>query len=84
VINITLKPNNKPTKEGFYLVHRPKRNNTIMSGSGVLSARVIQNKYYNGGNLFLFLGEMSQFPLNELEEDCLWSDEIIVEVLDEK
>lgn len=73
--NIILKPNNTPTKPGFYLVHRPKHGESVFS---TLSATVIQNDYYNSGDLYLFLGEVSMFPLKEMEEDCLWSDEIIL------
>lgn len=75
MINITLKPNNTPTKPGFYLVRRPKFRDSIRN---TLSATVIQNEYYNSGELYLFLGELTMFPLKELEEDCLWSDEIIL------
>lgn len=73
--NVILKPNNKPTKEGFYLVERLRNKG---KWSSVLSARVIDNIHY-GKDLYLFLGELSCFPLSELEEDCLWSDEIIVD-----
>lgn len=76
MLNIKLKPNNKPTKAGFYLVQRQKNKQLA---TAVLSAVVLQNKHYNGGELFLFLGEMSQFPLDQLEEDCLWSDEITLD-----
>jgi|LakMenEpi03Aug12_release.lakeMendotaPanAssembly.Ray.scaffolds.fasta_scaffold3742216_1 hypothetical protein len=75
--NITLKPNNKPTKPGFYLVTRPIHKDKI---NNIVSARVIQSKYYNGGSLYLFLGEISCFPLSKMEEDCLWSDEIIIDI----
>lgn len=74
--NITLKPHNKPTKPGFYFVQRQKNKNLINS---IVSARIIQNKYYNSGELYVFLGELSCFPLTYLEEDCLWSDEINIE-----
>lgn len=75
MIDVNLKPNNKPTKAGFYLVQRQKHKHLI---NRILSALVVQNEYYNRGELFLFLGELSCFPLDDLEEDCLWSDEIVV------
>ena len=75
--NITLKPNNKPIKEGFYLVERQSDRGKWRS---IISARVIDNRNY-GKDLYLFLGEVSCFPLKEMEEDCLWSDEIIVNTL---
>lgn len=67
--NIVLKTNNKPIKEGFYLVQRKNR---------FYFARIIDNKHY-GESLFLVLGDIGQFPLEQLEEDCLWSDEITIE-----
>lgn len=72
--NITLKTNNKPTKPGFYFVQRPNSKQLINS---IQTAVIIRNTHYNNGELYLFIGEMSQFPLSDLEEDCLWSDEVI-------
>lgn len=72
--NITLKPKNKPTKPGFYFIQRPNSNQLINS---IQTAVIIRNSHYNNGELYLFIGEMSQFPLDELEENCLWSDEVV-------
>jgi hypothetical protein len=77
---IILKPNNKPTKEGFYLVQRQSDKD---KWNRVVSARVIDNINY-GKDLYLFLGEVSCFPLKQMEEDCLWSDEIIVDRLEKR
>ena len=74
MVNITLKPKNKPTKPGFYFIQRPNSKQLVNS---IQTAVIIRNSHYNSGELYLFIGEMSQFPLDELEEGCLWSDEVV-------
>ena len=78
---VTLKPNNKPTKPGFYLVQRQHKASPT-SAKKVVSkwlAMVVAEPYGTHEDLYLFLGEVSCFRLSTLEEDCLWSDEIMLD-----
>lgn len=72
-MNIILKKDNIPTREGYYFVKRPS------SISRIVSARVIDNRCYHRG-LYVFVGDVSAFPLDECEKDSLWSDQITIDI----
>ena len=75
---VTLRPNNKPTKAGYYFVQRQRNKHLVNS---IVSVRIIQHIHYNNGELYVFLGDTSCFPLKDLDkENCLWSDEVIINV----
>lgn len=65
MITIPLKPNNRPTQPGTYIVLRP----------GNLTTPETARVWKEGKILYVSTG-LTITALNKLEPDCLWSEQV--------